>query len=199
MEYFLIIALIIALIVGILLFKFIKNLVKTILSLLLITIIVSLVIGAVVYIDTRNFINDINSGENLFFLEDESFISGFILDELNKTIGLSSKDLDEYYNFYLEEEYDNILEDKNKFFVFNLDSLVDEDNKQYVDFLKGISNNFEQMDDFEDRFDLESIAFMTLVVDNLRKNPLYLIDSYKTGNLTIYPESITFKVIKVLK
>ena len=55
------------------------------------------------------------------------------------------------------------------------------------------------MDDFEDRFDLESIAFMTLVVDNLRKNPLYLIDSYKTGNLTIYPESITFKVIKVLK
>ena len=99
MEYFLIIALIIALIVGILLFKFIKNLVKTILSLLLITIIVSLVIGAVVYIDTRNFINDINSGENLFFLEDESFISGFILDELNKTIGLSSKDLDEYYNF----------------------------------------------------------------------------------------------------
>lgn len=199
MEYLIIIGILIALILGILLFKLIKNLIKTILTLFLIITIISVIIGGIIFIDTRNFVNGIRNKENIFLLNNNGFVSGFTLSNMNKTISIPNSELDKYNQYFLEEKYKDILEDKHMFFVFELENLIDEQNKNYVDFLKGIATEFDVDEDYEHIPSPKTVAFVALVLNNLKKNPLYLVDSYKSENITVYPEPISFKILKMTK
>jgi hypothetical protein len=199
-EYLWVIGILVALVILILLFKLIKNIVKTLMSFALIVVVISLVVGAIMFIDTRNFVNGIKNKENIFLLNDDGFVSGFILSEMNKTTSISNRDLGKFDDYYEESKYDHILEDKYKFFIFELDSLTaGKDDQMYVDFLKGIATEFEVEGDYDHITDPKTVAFIALVINNVKDDPLYLVNSYKQGNLTIYPESATFKLIKMIK
>jgi hypothetical protein len=198
MEYLLIISILALLIVAILLFKLIKNLVKTLLTLLMIIVVVSAVLGVIVFFDARDFINGIKHKDNMFLLNDNGFVSGFTMERMNKSVSISSQDLDMYYMYYVEEDYKKMLGEKNQFFVFELESLEDKKYSGYVDFLKG-ANTLLELEEDQGILNPMTAAFSALIVSNLRKDPLYLIKSYQNGNLTIYPESITFKIIKIIK
>lgn len=194
-----IIGILTALILGILLFKLIKNLVKTIITLFLIMVILSVIIGGIIFIDTRNFVKGIRNEENIFLLNDNGFVSGFIMDNMNKTSSVSKSDLIKFNNYYKNGNYTGILEDKHMFFVFELSSLADKDNQNYVDFLKGIASDFEVEGDYDHIPNPKTIAFIALVLNNLKDNPLYLVNSYKSENITVYPEPISFKILKMTK
>lgn len=199
MEYLFIIGILIALIIVVLLFKLIKNIVKTLLTLFLISIILTVVFGAIVYFDMRSFANGIKNKENMFLLNDDGFVSGFIMEQMNKTSSISKSELNTYYNYYTDEKYGEILGENYKFYIFELNSLVNEENNNYVEFLKGIATEFDVEGDYDHIPDPKTIAFIALVVDNLKQDPLYLTKSYKNGNFTMYPEPLTFKLVKMIK
>ncbi len=199
MNYLLIIIGLLVLIIAILVFKFIKNLIKSLVSLLIILVVISVIIGGIMYFDTRNMIKGIKNKENKFFLDDNGFITGFSMQGMNSTDAYSSAELAGYYDDYAQEHYQEVLQDSHMMLVFNLDSLADSGNQDLVDFLKGTSTEFEVEGEFSEELSPDTVAFMALVLDNVKNSPLYFVDAYKKGNLTVYPEPLTLKLLKAVK
>ena len=61
---------------------------------------------------------------------------------------------------------------------------------------KGEQNIVDLIEEAEDIPNNPAKAFMLLVINNMRKDPLYLMKEYKKENLLIYPDSFMFKVLQ---
>jgi len=192
MDFLIIIGIILGIIVAVFLFKVIKNLVKTLIYLALILIIITASFTFFLYRDAKSFAKGIKEQDNLFLLkEDEEYISGFVLSG-NRTTPVD--DLDYYEN----KEYVDILEDNYKLFILDLSAIeTTKRSEPAIKYLKG-ETDFPEDIQVKEGLDLETVAFLYLVVNNFREKPSYLIKAYRDQSLIIYPETFMFKVLKYI-
>jgi len=192
MDFLIIIGIILTIIIAVFLFKVIKNLVKTLIYLALILIIITASFSFFLYRDAKSFAKGIKEQDNLFLLkEDEEYISGFVLSG-NRTSPVD--DLD----YYEDKEHEDILEDNYKLFILDLSAIeTTKRSEPAIKYLKG-ETDFPEDIQVKEGLDLETVAFLYLVVNNFREKPTYLIKAYRDQSLIIYPETFMFKVLKFI-
>jgi len=202
---------IIFIIIFLILFSIFKKILKTLIIFIILIIIITIPIIYLTYSDLTSFKKEFPSSENLFLLEkqDNDFIAGFILlPEKNQTKLLSG------------EQINSINYKENKFyktFVFNTNYL----NETYTFFNKEFSGDeikivlnsstpFEEAqkiiknqntmsllkNTIKDKTKFKSMIF-TQTLDSKNKLLTFLME-YKKGNIKVYPETIGFKIIKIL-
>lgn len=182
----------IALVLLIILLKFLKSVAKSVFYAIVIIIIIACIITFFVVADVVKFSNGMKNQEVVFLLkEDESVKTGFFFQAGEVTDTLSNDMLNDYTSYYQSESYEMILGGRHKLFIFDLNELSYDDNKSndILDFLKN---------DPDDDAKIVS-SFHYLVVENMQDDPLYLVKEYKNGNIVIYPETLTFKILKLIK
>ena len=200
MNYLLIIAVIIAVLIIILFFKLIKNVAKSLLYSLIILVMLSGVFGFVLARDMRDFSRGMSEKTAIFLLkENNTIVTGFIIDQLNVSSAYTIENIDRYNNWYQEIEYSKILGTHYKLFVIDVKAYPETNdfNLYYVkEVFKGEQNIVDLIEEAEDIPNNPAKAFMLLVINNMRKDPLYLMKEYKKENLLIYPDSFMFKVLQ---
>lgn len=202
MNYLLIIAVIIAVLIIILFFKLIKNVAKSLLYSLIILVMLSGVFGFVLARDMRDFSRGMSENTAIFLLkENDTIVTGFTIENLNVSTAESLEKLiiEKYHSYYEEIEYSKILGTNYKLFIIDIKAYPETQNFDllYVkEVFKGEQNIADLIEEAEDIPNNPAKTFLLLVLNNMRKDPLYLMKEFKNSNLVIYPESFMFKVLQ---
>ncbi len=200
MNYLLIIAVIIVVLLTILLFKLIKNIVKALIYTLLIFIIISGVFSYFLIKDMRDFSKGMSENTAIFLLkENDVIVTGFTISKLNVSTAKALNNIDKYNSYYKDMEYNKILGNHYKLFIVDIKAYPEsqEFDLNYVKkVFKGEQNIVNLIEEAENIPNNPAKSFMLLVINNMRKDPLYLIKESKKSNLLIYPESFMFKVLQ---
>jgi hypothetical protein len=162
----------------ILIFKFISSLVKAVVFAFLLLIIIFSVIGLLVYLDAKDIQSNFSSSNKTILLVDNNkIILGFKIVDFadNQTMEqITGEKLVNYSEFYAKKDYKSIKGDSYKLMIFN-ESLFNFSAKPS---LKAFSNSLSSS------IKNEGIVF--------------LIKGLKAKEIIIYPETITFKIIKYI-
>jgi len=200
MNYLLIIAVIIVVLLTILLFKLIKNIVKALIYTLLIFIIISGVFSYFLIKDMRDFSKGMSENTAIFLLkENDVIVTGFTISKLNVSTAKALNNIDKYNSYYKDMEYNKILGNHYKLFIVDIKAYPEsqEFDLNYVKkVFKGEQNIVNLIEEAENIPNNPAKSFMLLVINNMKKDPLYLIKESKKSNLLIYPKSFMFKVLK---
>ena len=200
MNYLLIIAVIIAVLIIILFFKLIKNVAKSLLYSLIILVMLSGVFGFVLARDMRDFSKGMSENSAIFLLKvNDSITTGFTINKLNVSSAQTLENIERYDKWYQEIEYSKILGTNYKLFIIDIKAYPETQNFDllYVkEVFRGEQNIVDLIEEAEDIPNNPAKTFLLLVINNMRKDPLYLMKEYKKSNLLIYPDSFMFKVLQ---
>lgn len=158
----------------------------------IISFIISLALAIVAFMVFTDFTNlkQFPDKTNLFLLDDsgEITLAGQVNLNQTSTTPMSEEETQQIANFYSQRDYEAIKSDNFKVLIFNKDYLLPPDEqgssepqnqtKKFEAFLSSISNTYQQKD--------EQLATSSL------------IKAFKEGKVKIYPETIIFKLLKVL-
>lgn len=204
-----IVSILVVLLVAILIIfvlKLISGLMKAFIYTFIIFIIAAGLFSYFVYTDTKSLASGIANNDTLFLLKDKNeLITGFTLSRLNisSVDSLGSVRLDDLNTYYSKKDYKKMLGDNYKMFmidrsVFPKDTSFDPDS--VIDYIKFQNKKESVISDIKESSlpDPQAMAFSMLVIYSIRENPSFLIDGYKSGNITIYPETFIFKIMKFM-
>lgn len=192
---------IIGIIVAILALKIVTGVMKIAFYALLLIIILSGVFGYFIIKDVHAFNKGITTEENLYLLvDDDVIITGFLVSGLNftKADSLSVSEISKFNNYMKTSEKEKILEGKYKLFMINMSAFPNA-TLSTKDVLKQFTDaEIELPKEIEILEESKSSAFLLLVLGSMKKDPLFLIKQFKSGNLVVYPETIMFKTLKYI-
>ncbi len=188
-----------------------------------ITFILSLVIGALVYFDGQKFNEGFQSKEKIFLLNDEGITIGVSLADATNpdTISYFSEDqLTSLTNLNVNQDYNTMLQDSWKLLVVDISMLKDAGsvetspeqfltNEQALKLLRSDDPNMvlynsiygeieESQIERSPNQELKGSIFLIMLNQVLRNDPVTFYKAIKNEKIIIYPETILFKVIKIV-
>lgn len=185
----------IAVLIFILIFKVVSNLLKSLVYFLILFLIVSVIFGFFFTQDLVAFTTGIKNEQKIFLLKDnQTILTGFEMIKINETTSISKEDLLVYSELYKSGDYDKLLGKRFKVFMIEIASLEDK-NTTIANFLKGRNVVIEE---FRYEPDAKNAAFVYLITKRMAEDPMYILTAYKQGFLTVYPETLVFKSLKLL-
>ncbi len=200
MNYLLIIAVVIIVLLTILLFKLIRNLFKALFYTLIIFVILSGIFSFFLIKDMRDFSKGMSDNTAIFLLkENDEIVTGFTIENLNVSTAESLDNIGRYNSYYEDEKYDKILDDYYKLFIVDIKAYPESEDFDVVyvkEVFKNEQNIVDLIEEVEDIPNNPAKTFLLLVINNMRKDPLYLMKEFKNSNLVIYPDSFMFKVLQ---
>lgn len=222
-----IIIIVVFLIVMFILRKFVKWAFRIVSLIFLISFVLSLVLGFFVYQDVNELRQGWPDSDKLVLLANDEVYAGMITTFGGGKEPVFIENVDNYQAAYQNENYQEILGSGYKLFIFKLSMFEKNDEELDFSGSKisqrALINAIESDDsiDFiadelaEDVGSKESwksevigeiggeamfkgALFGVLLQNKMMKDPLFVFKQYSRGNVVIYPESITFKLIKAL-
>ena len=212
----------IALVIFIFILKIVHNVIKAFFYTALLMFILFISLGYWVYNDTLDLKDHFINSSKIFLLEDKNGIIAGISVHQDEKEYITETIAEDYSNNIVNDDYNGILGDKYKLFVLNMDifSRIETVNLFGKEISKGdffmimesenpkvTLNNFFSADDpvftmtlagSKDDADVKSRVFSYISGRLISKDPSLLLDSYREGDIVIYPETITFKLIKYM-
>ena len=212
----------IALVIFIFILKIVHNVIKAFFYTALLMFILFISLGYWVYNDTLDLKDHFINSSKIFLLEDKNGIIAGISVHQDEKEYITETIAEDYSNNIVNDDYNGILGDKYKLFVLNMDifSRIETVNLFGKEISKGdffmimesenpkvTLNNYFSADDpvftmmlagSKDDADIKSRVFSHISGRLISKDPLLLLNSYREGEIVIYPETITFKLIKYL-
>ena len=189
---------------AVLLFKLIKNVFKVIVTLVGILVVLSLVFSVVVFTDVKDITEGMQNQEKLFLFEhDGEFVTGFSGISLENVSFLNEEKLGEYNT--KNDDLDYLLGESFNLFIINSDAFEDIDKIKFEDNDLSKKEAFELIEstDLGDELGLEGsdkeikgAIFAVLLGESIERDKLFIFKQFKEGNLVVYPETITFKIIE---
>ncbi|MEM2131296.1 MAG: hypothetical protein QXR96_02120 [Candidatus Woesearchaeota archaeon] len=214
MDLIFLIAIVFSVLIFLLVINIIKGFFKIAFSVLLLFIILILFFGFIAYKDTKDILNGIKDKPNLYVLKDnKTIITTFSMKEINLSTAksLTDKETNLLEKSFKNKDYKKLLEDYYKIIIidktafprtedFNPDKIIESiKDENQLKFLEIFLNSFKKSKDNENNYESyepKAVSFMILVSLSLKNDPFFLLKEYKKGNLEIYNENFSFKIIK---
>ncbi|MDD5086505.1 MAG: hypothetical protein PHV16_02005 [Candidatus Nanoarchaeia archaeon] len=221
MEIWGLVAIILVIIIILAILKFVFKMVKLVFWIVVILFIITSVMGIFTYKDALDMKENLENEPKLLFLnEGKSLIAGFSVEDFNDAPKFFRfSEIVEYQNYFKKQDYKKMIDESYKMFIldtkaFNLD------NKE-VDFIGGkVSKEtlylLLKSDDpielyksktgvdaaiygIEDPAEFKGNIFAVLFNDEFEsKGQLFILIEYKKNNVIVYPETASFKMIKLM-
>ncbi|MEM3374058.1 MAG: hypothetical protein QXE31_02435 [Candidatus Woesearchaeota archaeon] len=203
MDFLIIFFIIVSIILFILFINLIKGIFKIAITFIFIILLIFLSFGLLVYLDARDIIQNTNNNTNIYLLKDDNqIITGFTMHQLNLSTAksLSKREITKLESLYEKKDYTNLKGKNYKLIIIDrkafpktedfdpdkiINSINDESQLKFIQSI--VQDNYS---------DPKAIAFTMLISLSLRKDPLFLIKEYKKGNIILYEENLSFKMIK---
>jgi uncharacterized membrane protein len=203
-----------ALIIGSFFFKALKTVLKIFTLICTVLFVISLVFGYFIYKDVKEFQQRSLEAKSFFLEEDGKLLAGFVQENQNISV-IKEGEMIRFDGGYSAGDYDAMLGKNYKMFIvksvfFNPNKSVSM--KQFSSLDVGIkyddmlyylrngkfrgSNPFSQFGIPEE--EMKSRIFSIMLMSELSDDPTSLIFALKNGNILIYKETISFKIIKQL-
>jgi len=230
-AYIWIIVLIVYIFLGLFLYAFTKSVRRTLFYLALILVVVTSIVGVFMFLDALKFKQHFASDEKLFLLEENGKLltgfSGTLFDESTDITFLTEESLNNFQTYYSNQEYEKILGNKYKVFIFKLDifsnvSYLETDYgtfdrefifgllrtvnplDMFLEETQGTSNlprdaKNNMLDAFNGQIGLKGLFFGGLFATAIQEEGvMFIIREFQPGNIIIYPETVMFKFLKIL-
>ena len=210
------ISLIIILIFSVLIFGVVGKAVKWIFKIIglmfLIGFVLSLVLGFFVYKDLSELKQNWPDSNKLVLLANDKVYAGMITTFSGDEEPVLIENVEDYQIAYQNKDYQTILGSNYKLFIFKL-SMFEKDEE--IDFgdkkisqdmvINAIENDNaskfigeSEQTEIKNGAEINGMLFGLLLQSELTKDPLFIFKQYSKGNVVIYPETITFKLIKAV-
>tara|TARA_Y100000310_G_C20553718_1_gene749449 strand:- start:465 stop:1118 length:654 start_codon:yes stop_codon:yes gene_type:complete len=176
----------------------IKKLLKIYFLLNLSMIVIILIFSFFIYNDVMDMKENFSKSSNLLLLEDNGkALAGFVMQEPPQI--LTEEKLDQYSTYLIDDDYSKVLGSSYKLLLIDIEIISNLNQESFIveneEFTKNeILTELRTSDNLEYRTALFSMIFSNYIIG--QGNVLYFLESYKKGNIFIYPETITFKLIK---
>jgi len=222
-----IITIVVFLIVMFILRKFVKWAFRIVSLIFLISFVLSLVLGFFVYQDMKELSHGWPDSDKLVLLANDEVYAGMITTFGEGKEPVFVDDVDNYQTAYQDKDYQTILAANYKLFIFKLSMFERTDEEldfsgekiskteiinaiesgDSIDFIADeLTENTGSKEEWKSEVMKEvggdskfkGMLFGVLLQNKMTKDPLFVFKQYSKGNVVIYPESITFKLIKAL-
>jgi len=163
----------------------------------LVIIIALLISGFFVYRDARDFRENFGISSNLVLLEeDNKVLTGFVLQKEPEI--LKEEEISQYSVYLADGDYEGLLGSNYKLMVVKLETVSKiEENMFRIDeqeFTKDeLLGHLRSGDNPEYKAAIFSYLFSEYLASSAN-----LLKEYKKGNIFIYPETIIFKILKLM-
>jgi len=222
-----IIIIVVFLIVMFILRKFVKWAFRIVSFIFLISFVLSLVLGFFVYQDMKELSRGWPDSDKLVLLANDDVYAGMITTFGEGGEPVFVENVANYQAAYQDKDYQTILGANYKLFIFKLSMFEKNDEEldfsgekisqteiinaiessDSIDFIAGeLDGNTGSKEEWKSEVIGEvggdamfkGLLFGLLLQNKMMKDPLFVFKQYSRGNVVIYPESITFKLIKAL-
>jgi len=184
-----------------------------------------LAIAIILVIDVMDLQKNMKTDDKKFLLElDRRIEAGLIIGDVRafekqETFSFL-EDIYQLNDYYIDEQFNDILGDSYKLFIFKEEAFVDIEEIKFgaVDIKTEdafiIIKSFDEREEFAKRTgvqmefienlyatdnELETYLFARLVFSSLeQEGPVWLIQQIKKGNIVIHPKTITFLIPKLI-
>tara|TARA_Y100000294_G_scaffold167819_1_gene177379 strand:- start:42 stop:776 length:735 start_codon:yes stop_codon:yes gene_type:complete len=220
-DFGLIVMLVFIILFSFIAFKVVKQVLKLTFLITILTIVVLGLFSYLVYQDMGDLKENFSFNDNLLILQNENqLLTGVKLnfekisdfEELEAFNSLSQDQINEYNPYYTNEEYDKILGDHYKILFIDYNTFQDIQEIEVLN--KAYSNEFvlqvlESQNPMElltpkslnikSSENIKPILFTMLLTEKIKlQKSTFLITEMKNKNIRVYPETITFKIIKYI-
>jgi energy-coupling factor transporter transmembrane protein EcfT len=221
MEIWGLVGIILAIIIILAILKFVFKMVKLVFWIVVIIFIITSVLGIFTYRDALDMKENLESQPKIYFLkQDETLVSGFSigkLDEVPEFFDFSK--IVEYQNNFKNKDYEDMLDENYKIFILDMETF--DFNDENIEFIGGevskktlqtVLNSDDPIEVYksktninvrnygiEDPGEFKGNIFATLFNEKSGSmGQLFIMIEYKKGNVIVYPETASFKMIKLL-
>ncbi|MDP7610163.1 MAG: hypothetical protein QGH19_00145 [Candidatus Woesearchaeota archaeon] len=161
-------------------------------------IIIMLILSFFIYKDVMDMKDNFGKNSNLLLLEDnDKALTGFVMQEPPQI--LTEEQLDQYSTYLADDDYPKVLGSSYKLLLIDIETISNINQESFMVENEELTKNevlteLRTSNDIEYRAALFSMIFSNYIIG--QGNVLYLLESYKKGNIFIYPETIVFKLMK---
>ncbi len=221
MEIWGLVAIILAIIIVLAILKFVFKMVKLVFWIIIILFVITSVMGIFTYRDALDMKENLETQPKILLLkENEDIITGFSVETFDEVSEyFDSSKIAAYQKNFRDKDYKEMLDENYKMFIFDTEAFhLDE---KQVDFIGGKvskqdlhsvikSNDPIGMYKSTTGIDLKAYGienpaefkgniFAVLFNDEFKsKGQLFILMEYKKNNIIVYPETASFKMIKLV-
>ncbi len=221
MEIWGLVAIILAIIIILAILKFVFKMVKLVFWIAVILFIITSVMGIFTYRDALDIKENLETQPKIFLLkENENIITGFSLESFDEVSEyFDSTKISAYQKDFKDKNYKEMLGENYKMFIFDKDAF-DLSEKQ-IDFIGGkvskqelysvlksnkpieayssVAGTDPRVYGIENPAEFKGNIFALLFNEEFKsKGQLFILMEYKKNNVIVYPETASFKLIKLV-
>lgn len=219
-------------IVSVLIIIIVHKILKAAFMIIALFFIIFLILGFFVYKDIVDMQKNFGEKNNIVLIESGGRIVGGVIGRFSGEEAAAIKDVSSYDSDYQANDYESILGDDYKLFIFKEGAFDKTDDVEMMggsyssDFIVSLLKSDKPIDDYVDNdvsikglsgaalenaksllrgkirysdTEFKSVLFGTLLAKAMEdKQFFFILEQYKEGDVVVYKETITFKVIKAI-
>jgi len=173
------------------------------------------------FLDAKDFVANFESGKKVFMLEDNSVVKSAIILQNNTPIILYQPEIDQYSAYLKDNDLALVKGDAYKLIMINMQSIEDlpdfevkyesltfskEESLKiltddaYAEYLKKEKYGSDSMYNFKSIYDMRALILSEILTKHFfsQQGQSNLVVQLKNGNVRIYPETLIFKIVKIM-